>query len=117
MFVVKSTKSLEGFWVSVTLSCVLLPLFVPMSSKLIRPGHAEDDHSNAIKLKKRLEYAIRSPKERVVNEVDFNPRLDCISWFEFVMEDSVENSDTTKLDMSTVDKKPKRASVTFEHMM
>ena len=78
MFVVKSTKSSEVFWFFVTLSCVLLPLFVLISSKLINPGHADDDHSNAIKLKKRLEYAIRSPKQSVVNEVDFNPALDCI---------------------------------------
>ena len=113
MFVVKSTKSFEELSLFMVSLFVLLPLFVLRSSKLINPGHAEDDHNNAIKLKNRLEYAISSPKQRVVNEVD--PGLD--SMFEFRTDDSVESSDTTELDMITVDKKPKRARVTFEHIM
>ena len=116
MLVVKSNKSsVELTFMSDVSLCVILLFLEVISSKLINPGHADEDQSSAIKLKKRLEYAISSPKQRVFRDVGINVGLGLVE--HLLLFDSVENNDTIKLDTMTVDTKPTRARVTFEHIM
>ena len=76
----------KNFW----LSWVELFIFKLKSSRLINPGKADDDHSNAIRLKKRLEYAIKSPSDSVLRDVDLIQRLE--DWIGELASD--ENRDT-----------------------
>ena len=119
IFVVKSNRLSVAFTCSFKVSLSVILIFLElMSSKLINPGQADEDQSNAIKLKKRLEYAISKPKQRVFKDVGTNEGLELLRLADTLLTlVSVVNNETIKLDTITVDTKPTNASVTLEHII